>query len=62
MALAPKKGDTGSDANIDDVSSDDNDLNGLTGDLKCNTKFWKCIGGVVKSGAHYLQEPGGLSK
>ena len=66
-----RKGDNGislaDDADVDDDVSysnnkDDDDWKGLSGDLKCSTKFWKCIGGVVKNGAHYLQEPGGLTE
>jgi hypothetical protein len=41
---------------------DDDDLKHLSGDSKCNTKFWRCVGSVVQDGAHYLQEPGGITK
>ena len=50
ISLPPKKKD------------EDTDLKHLSGDTKCTTKFWRCIGHVVQGGAHYLQEPGGISK
>jgi hypothetical protein len=37
-------------------------LKSLSGDAKCTTKFWRCIGSVVMGGAHYLQEPGGVTE
>lgn len=51
------KGDIGDSASDDQ----DDDLKHLAGDQKCSTKFWRCIGNVVKGGAHYLQEPGGIT-
>lgn len=63
MSLPQKKGDDGFDSSdFGDSNTSDDDLKGLSGDLRCNTKFWRCLGGVVKSGAHYLQEPGGITK
>jgi len=41
---------------------EDSDLKNLSGDAKCTTKFWRCIGSVVMGGAHYLQEPGGVTE
>ena len=58
------KGDSGNSSNIVKKKDDDDDesLKNLSGDAKCTTKFWRCLGNVIQGGAHYLQEPGGITK
>ncbi len=46
----------------EDEEDDDPLTAGLTGEAKCKTRFWRCVGKVVKEGSHYLQEPGGVTK
>ncbi len=46
----------------DDDDDDDETTAHLTGETKCKSKFWNCVGKVVKEGSHYLQEPGGFTK
>ncbi len=57
------KGDSGNSSNIfKKKDADDESLKNLSGDAKCTTKFWRCLGSVIQGGAHYLQEPGGITK
>ena len=41
--------------------AEDDYIKSLSGDSKCKTKFWRCIAKVVKGGAHYMEQPGGMS-
>jgi hypothetical protein len=57
---AQMKGDSGNI--IKKKDDEDESLKNLSGDAKCTTKFWRCLGNVIQGGAHYLQEPGGITK
>ena len=46
----------------DDEDEDDAKMSGLTGEARCKSKFWKCVGSVIKEGGQYLQAPGGVTK
>ncbi len=46
-------------ASLEDEEEDEY-VKSLSGETKCKTKFWKCIGKVVKGGMHYVNEPGGV--
>ncbi|XP_059097349.1 uncharacterized protein LOC131891730 isoform X2 [Tigriopus californicus] len=46
---------------LEETAEDDEFVKSLSGDAKCRTKFWRCVGKVAKGSIHYMQEPGGIS-